>query len=65
VLVLDGVLLLAPSTLGALKSNLRSALHLEAGPIPLQANCIKFQPLLGWRLASTIHYEKIITWANF
>jgi hypothetical protein len=27
-------------------------LHLEAGPIPLEADCMKFQPFLGWRLAS-------------
>jgi hypothetical protein len=39
----------------------RAALHLEARPIPLEADCMKFQPLLGWRLASTTHYNKIIT----
>jgi hypothetical protein len=39
---------------------LRAALHLEAGPIPLEANCMKFQPFLGWRPASTTHYNKII-----
>jgi hypothetical protein len=46
-------------------SLLRAALHLEPGPIPLEADCIKFQTLLGWRLASTTHYNKIITGANF
>jgi hypothetical protein len=40
-------------------------MHLEAGPIPLMADCIKFQPLLGWRPASTTHYNKIMTGANF
>jgi hypothetical protein len=44
---------------------LRAALHLEAGPIPLEADCMEFQPFLGRRAASTIHYNKIITWANF
>jgi hypothetical protein len=51
---------------------LRAALHLEAaglqleaGPIALEVNCMKFQVLLGWRPASTTHYNKIITWANF
>jgi hypothetical protein len=39
----------------------RAALHLEAGPNPLEANCMKFQPFLGWRPASTTHYNKIIT----
>jgi hypothetical protein len=28
---------------------LRAGLHLEAGPIPLEADCMKFQPFLGWR----------------
>jgi hypothetical protein len=45
---------------------LRAALHLEARLIPLEVDCMKFQPLLGWRPASTTHYNKnIITWANF
>jgi hypothetical protein len=44
---------------------IRAALHLEARPIPLEADCMKFQPFLGWRLASTRHYNKIITRANF
>jgi hypothetical protein len=44
---------------------IRAALHLEAGPIPLEADCMKFQPFLGWRPASTTHYGKIITGANF
>jgi hypothetical protein len=44
---------------------LRAALHLEAGPIPLEADCMKFQPFLGWRPASTTHYNKIIMGANF
>jgi hypothetical protein len=26
---------------------LRAALHLEAGPIPLEADCMKFQPFFG------------------
>jgi hypothetical protein len=43
---------------------LRAALHLEAGPNPLEADCMKFQPFLGWRPASTTHYNKIITGAN-
>jgi hypothetical protein len=37
----------------------------DAGPIPLEADCMRFQPLLGWRPASTTHYNKIITGANF
>ena len=41
------------------------AAALEAMPIPREANCMKFQPLLGWRPASTTHYNKIITGANF
>jgi hypothetical protein len=44
---------------------LRAALHLEAGPIPLEADCMKLQPFLGWRLVSTTHYNKIITWVDF
>jgi hypothetical protein len=41
------------------------SLHLETGPIPLEAKCIKFQPLLGRRPALTTHYNNIITRANF
>ena len=44
---------------------LRAALHVEAGSISLEADCMKFKPLLGWRLASTTHYNKIIIGANF
>ena len=44
---------------------LRAALRLEAGPILLEADCMKSQFFLGWRLASTTHYDKIITWANY
>jgi hypothetical protein len=45
---------------------LRAALHLEAGPIPLEADCMKFHLFLGWRPASTTHYNnKIITWDDF
>jgi hypothetical protein len=47
------------------QGKVRAALHLEAGPIPLEADCMKFQPFLGWRRASTTHYNKIITWADF
>jgi len=43
---------------------LRAALHLEATPIFLEANCTKIQPFLGWRLAWTTHYNKIIMGAN-
>jgi hypothetical protein len=49
---------------GAHTCSLRAALHLEARPIPLEADCMKFQPFLGWRPASTTHYNKIITGAN-
>jgi hypothetical protein len=42
---------------------IRAALHLEAMPIPVEA--IEFEPLLGWRPASTTHYNKIIMGANF
>jgi hypothetical protein len=48
-----------------LPGEVRAALHLEAGPIPLEADCMKFQPFLGWRPASTTHYSKIITGVNF
>jgi hypothetical protein len=34
-------------------------------PNPIEADCMKFQPFLGWRMASTTHYNKIITGANF
>jgi hypothetical protein len=34
---------------------IRVALHLEAGPISLEADCTKFQPFLDWRPASTTH----------
>ena len=39
----------------------------ELGPNFLEeaADCMKFQPFLGWRLASTTHYSKIITRAQF
>jgi hypothetical protein len=43
---------------------LRAALHLEAGPIPLEADCMKPQPLFSWRLTSTTHYNNIITGVN-
>ena len=43
----------------------RAVLHLEAGPSPLEVDCMKFQPLLGWRSASTTDYNKIIMGANF
>jgi hypothetical protein len=46
-------------------STLRVALHLEATPIPLEADCMKFQPFLGWRPASTTHCNQIIMRANF
>jgi hypothetical protein len=46
------------------KDQVRVALHLKAMPIPLEADCMKFQPFLGWRPASTTHYNKIITWAD-
>jgi hypothetical protein len=44
---------------------LRAALHLEARPIPREADYMKFQPLLGWRLALTSNYNKLIMGANF
>jgi len=61
----------APSHLGIQAANLsmhvrvRAALHLEARPIPLEADCMKFKPSLGGRLASTTHYDKIVTGADF
>jgi hypothetical protein len=44
---------------------LRADIHLEAEPISLEANCMQFQPFLGWRPASTTHYSKIIMGADF
>jgi hypothetical protein len=44
---------------------LRAALHLEAMPIPLEADCMKFQHFLGWRPASTTHFKKILMKVNF
>jgi hypothetical protein len=44
---------------------LRAALHLEAGPIPLEADCMKCQPFWGWRLASISHYSEILTRGGF
>jgi hypothetical protein len=44
---------------------LRAALHLEAWPNPLEADCMKFQAFLVWRPAPTTHHNKIITGANF
>jgi hypothetical protein len=41
------------------RAPLRVALHPEVGPIPLEADCMKFQPLLGWRPASTTHYIRL------
>ena len=43
----------------------RCTVHLEAGPIPLEVDCMKFQRFLGWRPASTTHFSKIITGVNF
>jgi hypothetical protein len=54
-----------PSTMYSVEKGLRAALHLEAGPIPLEADCMKFQPFLGWRPASTTQYNKNIRGANF
>lgn len=28
--------------------NVRAVLHLDAGPVPLEADCMKSQPFLGW-----------------
>ena len=47
------------------RAPLRVALHPKARPISLEADCMKFQPLLGWRPASTTHCNKITTEANF
>ena len=44
---------------------LRAALHLVAGRIPLKADCMKFYPLLGWRSASTTHFNRIIAGVSF
>ena len=49
----------------ALGHRLRVDLHLEAWPILLRVDCMKFQPFLGWRSVSTTHYKKPITWTNF
>jgi hypothetical protein len=46
-------------------THVRAALHLEAGPIPLEAVCMKFESFLGWRPVSTTHYNRIITGVNF
>jgi hypothetical protein len=35
---------------------LRAVTHLEAGPNSLEPDCMKFQPFLVWRRASTTHY---------
>jgi hypothetical protein len=35
------------------------------GALPLEADCMKFQPLSGWRPTSTTHYNKIVTGAKF
>ena len=48
-----------------IQHKLKATLHLEARPIRLEANCIKSQPFLGWRPASTTHSIKIIMRANF
>jgi hypothetical protein len=37
------------------EERIRAALHLETRPIPLEADCMKFQPFLGWRLVLTTH----------
>jgi hypothetical protein len=47
------------------QSTLRATLYLEVGAIPLEADCMKLQPLLGWRPASTTHYNQIKMGANF
>ena len=46
-------------------NHLRAALYLEARPINLQADCTKFKPLLGWRPASSSHYNKIMKKKRF
>jgi hypothetical protein len=33
-------------------------------PIPLEADCMKFQPFFGLEAGLTAHYNKIITGAN-
>jgi len=40
-------------------------MHSKAMPIPLEVDCMKFQAFLGWRPASTTHYNKITTRATF
>jgi hypothetical protein len=47
------------------KTALKATLHLEIRPFPLEADCTKFEHFLGWRLASTTHYNEIIMRANF
>jgi hypothetical protein len=44
---------------------LRATLHLEAGPIPLEVDCMKCQSFLGLRPASITHYNNIITGVIF
>ena len=44
---------------------IRADLHLEAGPSFLGANCLKFQPIFGLGPASSPHYNKIRTRADF
>ena len=51
--------------IGLTSKGCRAALHLKVGPIRLEVDCMKVQPFLGWRPASTTCYNKIITWANF
>ena len=48
-----------------LQISIRATLHLEVGPIPLEVDCMKFKPFLGWRPGSTTHYNMIIMGANF
>ena len=45
--------------------SLGAALPVEAGPIPIEEDCMKFQPLLGWRPASTTYYNKIYNGGQF
>ena len=45
-------------------SHFRTDLHIEAGPIFLGADCLKFQPIFGLELASSPYYNKIITEAD-
>ena len=41
---------MCPSPKG-IAARLSASLHLEAGPIPLESDCMKFQPFLGGRPA--------------